>query len=107
MLFRSPKWFYFSIHALHYFYWIVGTFLGGVIGNLIAFNTQGLDFALTALFVVLFLEQMRKRENWIFGLIGVAGALAARLIFGSANMVIPALIGILITLIAGRKLLCR
>lgn len=103
----EPKWFYFSIHLLHYSYWIIGTFVGGMLGNLVTFNTLGLDFALTALFVVLFLEQMRKKENWVFGLIGVAAALVARIAFGSDNMVIPALVGILITLIAGRKLLCR
>lgn len=103
----EPKGFYLAISLLHYCYWIVGTFLGGMLGNFIPFSTQGLDFALTALFVVLFIEQMKKRGNLIFGLIGIATALAARLVFGAANMVLPALAAILVILIAGRTKLCR
>ena len=68
---------------------------------------KGLDFALTALFVVLFLEQMKKKDNWVLGLIGIACALISRLVFGSANMVLPALAIILITLLAGKKKLCN
>ncbi len=103
----EPKYFYLSISLLDYCYWIVGTLLGGILGSLITFNTLGLDFALTALFVVLFLEQMKKIENRILGVIGVAVALIARVLFGSANMVLPALAGILVILIAGRKQICR
>ncbi|NLI53140.1 MAG: branched-chain amino acid transporter AzlC [Clostridiales bacterium] len=103
----EPKGFYLSISLLHYCYWIVGTFLGGVLGNLVTFNMLGLDFALTALFVVLFIEQMKKSGNRIFGFIGIGAALAARLVFGAENMVLPALAAILVILIAGRTKLCR
>lgn len=103
----EPKYFYLSVSLLDYGYWIIGTLLGGILGSLITINTQGLDFALTALFVVLFLEQMKKPENRIFGIIGASIALIARVAFGSANMVLPALAGILVILIAGRKKLCR
>ncbi len=103
----EPRYFYFSISFLHYCYWIIGTLIGGVLGSLITFNTQGLDFALTALFVVLFIEQMKKSENRIFGLIGVVVALASRFIFGADNMVLPALAGVLVILIGGRKKLCH
>ena len=103
----DPKRFFLSVSLLDYAYWVSGTLIGGLLGSMIKFNTKGLDFALTALFVVLFLEQMKKSENRIFGLIGVAVALLARIAFGSANMVLPALAGILVLLIAGRKKLCR
>ena len=59
----AGKDFYFWISLLDYLYWITGTALGGLAGNLITFDTTGLDFALTALFVVLFLEQWKKPEN--------------------------------------------
>ena len=103
----EPKYFYLSISLLDYLYWVGGTLIGGLIGNWMPFDMKGLDFALTALFVVLFLEQMKKKDNWVLGLIGIACALISRLVFGSANMVLPALAIILITLLAGRKKLCN
>ena len=103
----EPKYFYLSISLLDYLYWVGGTLIGGLIGNWMPFDMKGLDFALTALFVVLFLEQMKKKDNWVLGLIGIACSLISRLVFGAANMVLPALAIILITLLAGRKKLCN
>lgn len=103
----EPKYFYLSISLLDYLYWVFGTLLGGLLGGLMPFDMKGLDFALTALFVVLFLEQMKKKGNWMLGLIGIACALLSRFLFGSANMVLPALAIILVTLLAGRKKLCN
>ena len=59
----ARKDFYFWITLLDYLYWVGGTALGGLLGRFITFDTTGLDFALTALFVVLFLEQWKKPEN--------------------------------------------
>ncbi|MEG1930061.1 MAG: AzlC family ABC transporter permease [Anaerovorax sp.] len=101
------KYFYFSISFLDYIYWILGTFLGGLVGSCITFNTTGLDFVLTALFVVLFLEQMKKKENRLSGIIGIGCTIIALSIFGSDNLVIPAMILILLVLSIGRKPLCR
>ena len=103
----EPKYFYLSISLLDYLYWVFGSLLGGLLGGYMPFDMKGLDFALTALFVVLFLEQMKKKGNWILGLIGIACALVSRFVFGAVNMVLPALIIILITLLAGRKKLCN
>ena len=103
----EPKYFYLSISLLDYLYWVGGTLIGGLIGSWMPFDMKGLDFALTALFVVLFLEQMKKKSNWILGMIGIACALISRFVFGAANMVLPALAIILITLLAGRKKLCN
>ncbi len=102
----EAKYFYLSISLLDYLYWVFGTLLGGLLGELMPFDMKGLDFALTALFVVLFLEQIKKKGNWILGLIGVACAMLSRVIFGAENMVLPALAIILIALLAGRKKLC-
>ena len=103
----EPKYFYLGISLLDYLYWVLGTFIGGLIGNWMPFDMKGLDFALTALFVVLFLEQMKKRENWLLGGIGIGCALVSRLVFGAGNMVLPALAIILVSLLAGRKKLCN
>ena len=86
------KAFYFWVSILDYSYWIVGTSIGGIIGGLIEFNTNGLDFVLTALFVVLLIEQWKKKENRIFAIIGVVGTIISRLVFGADNVVIPAMI---------------
>ncbi|MPN26880.1 hypothetical protein SDC9_174306 [bioreactor metagenome] len=102
----DKKYFFFSISLLNYLYWVIGTFIGSILGKFITFNTQGLDFVLTALFVVLFLEQMKKKENRISGLIGVAGTIIGLLIFGGENMVISSMIIILLILLLGRKKIC-
>lgn len=101
------KKFYLAISLLDYCYWVFGTFLGGVAGRYVSFNTKGLDFVLTALFVVLFLEQMKKPENIAFGLIGIAVTVLGLVIFGANQLVLPSMAMLLIVLLAGRKLLCR
>lgn len=98
--------FYFTLSMLHWSYWVIGSILGGLIGNLITINTKGLDFALTALFVVLLLEQLNKAENKIPAGIGVAAATAALLIFKANYFVIPAMALLVTILVVGRKKIC-
>ena len=103
----SRKYFYLSISLLDYSYWILGTLLGGLLGGYITVSTEGVDFALTALFVVLFLEQMKNKKNHLSGLIGIGSALAALVLFGADNLVLPAMgIILAVLLLAGRKELC-
>lgn len=99
--------FYLFISLLDYLYWVFGTFLGGVLGAVISFDTSGMDFALTALFVVLFLEQMKRRENRINGVIGVVGTVLGLVIFGPGNLVIPSMGIILVVLLARRWFACN
>ena len=101
------KDFYFWISLLDYLYWITGTALGGLAGNLITFDTTGLDFALTALFVVLFLEQWKKPENRPAGIIGILCAAVSLVVFRADNMVIPAMALVLAVLLGGRRRLDR
>lgn len=98
--------FYFWISLLDYSYWIIGTALGGLVGGFVPFDTTGMDFALTALFVVLFLEQWYRRENRPAGVAGILCAAAALALFGPDNLVIPAMLLILLVLLGGRKYLC-
>ena len=95
------RWFYFFISLLDWLYWITGSVLGGVAGSLITFNTTGMDFALTAMFVVLFLEQMLKPAKRRAGIMGFACTVAALVAFGANNMVIPAMVLILVLLLLG------
>lgn len=98
--------FYFCLCLLNYSYWIAASALGGLLGSLITFDTTGMDFALSALFVVLFLEQWKKRENRPSGVIGILCAAAALALFGADNMIIPAMVLIVAVLLAGRRKLC-
>lgn len=102
----SRKYFYLSISLLDYIYWVLGTFFGGVAGQLVTFDTTGLDFVLTALFVVLFIEQVKKRGNRLPGLIGLAATAVCLTVFGATRFVIPAMLLILAVLLLGRNKLC-
>ncbi|MEG1999835.1 MAG: AzlC family ABC transporter permease [Evtepia sp.] len=99
----NPKYFFLAVSFLDYFYWILGTFIGGIVGHFMNLSPNGLDFVLTALFVVLFLEQIKKKENRISGLIGLVSTVIALFLFGADNLVIPAMLIILIVLLVGRK----
>lgn len=102
----ARKDFYFWISLLDYSYWVAATALGGLLGRLLTFDTTGLDFALTALFVVLFLEQWKKKENRPAGMIGIACAAVSLAVFGADRLVIPAMVLILAVLLGGRRRLC-
>ena len=95
--------FYLFVTLFAYLYWVGGTLLGGLLGSVIPFSTEGLDFALTALFVVLFLGQLENRDSRVYGLIGTVCSLAVLLVAGADNMVIPSMIVILGVLLIGRK----
>jgi len=97
------KRFYFWISLLDYAYWVTGSAIGGLLGGLLTFNTTGLDFALTALFVVLFMEQWKKSANRPAGLIGIACTVVSLLVFGADNLVIPAMVLIMAVLLGGRR----
>jgi 4-azaleucine resistance transporter AzlC len=100
------KHFYFSVSLLNYLYWVIGSFLGGIAGSFITFDTRGLDFVLTGLFVVLFLEQWKNKQNRIPGIIGIGVTALSLIIFGKDSFIIPAMAMILLALIVGRKKLC-
>ena len=102
----DPTLFYFSMSFLTWLYWVAFSMLGGLAGSLITFDITGIDFALTALFVVLFLEQIIKKENRISGAIGLVCSTAGLAVFGADDMVIPAMLLTLAALLAGRRKLC-
>lgn len=94
----SRGWFMFFIALLDYVYWSAGTILGSLLGNMIPFNTKGLDFALTALFVVIFTDQWKSRKKHEPAVTGVLCTVICLIIFGQNNFVIPSMIGIIAVL---------
>ena len=71
-----------TISILDQSYWVLGCTLGGLIGSAMPINTTGIDFVMTALFVVIFLEQWRVRANRTPALIGLGVSILCRLVFG-------------------------
>lgn len=102
----EAKDFYWAVSLLDMLYWVIPSFLGGILGSFLTINTAGLDFALTALFVMLFIEQLKTRKNAVCGVFGVLAAGASLAVFGADNMVIPAMVLIFAILLGGRKQLC-
>lgn len=99
----NAKWFYFWITFLDYSYWVLASFAGGLLGGLISIDLEGLDFVLTALFVVLFLEQWKEKKNRIPAVIGAACSIASIFIFGPDNFIIPTMIMLAVILICGKN----
>ena len=91
-------WFYFFVSLLNQIYWVSGATIGGLLGSLIHFDTTGLDFVMTAMFVVIFMEQWMKEKHHFSELIGLIAAVGCLLIFGADNFMIPTMICILAAL---------
>lgn len=96
-------WFMFFVTLFNHFYWVSGATLGGLLGNLITFDPKGLDFVMTALFVVIFLEQWLKEKKHASSLIGVLASAACLLLFGADSFLIPTMACILCLLSVFRK----
>jgi 4-azaleucine resistance transporter AzlC len=91
-------WFMFLVALLNRWYWIFGSLLGAFFGGLVDFNTKGLDFALTAMFAVIFLNQWQRRENRPGALAGTACSALMLLLVGPQGFVIPAMALMLLVL---------
>ncbi len=93
----------FFVSLFNQIYWVGGTVLGAVIGSLIRFPSEGIDFALTALFLTVFLEQWLSTKKHAPALLGVGLSALCLLIFGAERFLIPAMLGIALTLCLYRE----
>lgn len=96
-------WFMFFVTLLNHFYWFSGATLGGIFGSLLHFNTEGLEFVMTAMFVVIFIEQWRKERRHTSALLGLALPLLCLILFGADNFIIPAMAALLLALTGLRR----
>lgn len=85
-------WFYFFVTLLNHLYWFAGATLGGLLGNLIHFNTEGLEFVMASMFVVIFLEQWEREKRHISAYIGLAASVLCLLVFGADSFLIPTMV---------------
>ena len=81
----------FLMALLDHSYWIAGCTLGALIGSLITFNVTGVDFAMTALFIVIFTEQWLNNKNHTPALIGAAAGIVFITALGGDKFLLPAL----------------
>ena len=88
-------WFYFFVTLLNQCYWVCGATLGGLFGSLLSFELKGLEFVMTALLAVLFLEQLLKEKDHTSALLGVGLSVVCLVIFGSESFIIPSMLAIL------------
>lgn len=95
-------WFMFFVTLLNQLYWVAGCTLGGLFGSALALSVEGISFAMTALMVVIFMDQWLKDRQHLSALAGAAASVAALLIFGPDNFMIPAMLIILLAVTALR-----
>lgn len=82
--------------------WVIGSFLGGWIGSKLSFDSTGIDFAMTALFTTVFIQQWIDSKSHIPAILGLAATLICRILFGRDLFLIPAMIIIIGVLTAMR-----
>ena len=88
-------WFLFFITLLDYLYWTVSATIGGLIGSLLKFDTSGINFVMTAMFVVIFLDQWLKEKNHVSSIIGLSVSALCLICFGPDSFMIPTMLIIL------------
>ena len=91
----------FLIALFDQLYWVAGSVLGAALGQVLPFDMTGIDFAMTALFVTIFVDQWREAKSHLPAIVGLCSAAVCLLIFGGSNFILPSLIitvGILMAL---------
>ena len=99
----DPARYCFCVTALNHLYWFVSSVLGSCLGQFVTFDTTGMDFVLTALFAVIFLNQWDEKKGHRPALVGVGCTFVCLLLFGSEWFLLPAMGLILGVLLGARK----
>ena len=99
----DEKKYFFLLTLLNQSYWIIGSAVGSLLGSLITFNTAGIEFSMTALFLVVFVDQWKSVKDHTGAVVGVGVSVACLLIFGAENFLIPTMIAITVILTVLRK----
>ncbi len=99
----KSKYYYFYLTALNQSYWVIGTILGALFGSIVEFDTRGLDFSLTALFVVLAIEQYKVNKNFIPFIIGAIASIMAFILVPINSMLIFAILSAIVGMFIFKK----
>ena len=95
--------FLFAIALLDQFYWILGSGIGALLGNIMPFSAEGIDFAMTALFVVIMIDQWMEKKNRVSVLIDLGCGLLCLVIFGADSFILPTMLCTMAILLLGRQ----
>lgn len=95
----DKKKYYVILSLMNQSYWILGSFLGAVLGAALSFNSTGIEFAMTSLFVMIFIEQWETSKDHKPAITGVVCTLVCLIIFGKGSFLIPSMICITIALL--------
>lgn len=90
--------YFFLVSLLDQLYWVAGSAAGALVGSLLPFDSTGIDFSMTALFLVVMTEQWRASRDHTPALVGLGVSLVCLVVFGADNFLIPAMIGITLAL---------
>lgn len=99
----NPKKYYFFLTALNQLYWITGCVSGAVLGMFLPFSSEGIDFAMTALFIVIFMEQWLSAKEHLSAILGIATTVVCLVVFGAEYFIIPSMFLIAVELLVFRK----
>ena len=95
----NRKQLFLAIAGLSHFYWVLGGVLGAILGSAVQFNSKGIDFAMTALFIVIFVDQFLTFPTRTPSVLGVLSGFVCLIFLGSKNMLIPSIAIIIVFLI--------
>ena len=99
----DPHTYCFWVSVFDHCYWIVGSMIGAVLGTVLKINFAGIDFAMTALFVTVFVEQWLSTGQHIPALTGLIATVICRVLFGGDSFLIPSMLAITAILTLGRR----
>ncbi len=96
-------WFMLFVMLLNHIYWVTGAAFGALLGYAVHFDTKGIEFVMTALFLVMFIDQWEKTKNHKPALIGLGCSTICLAVFGSGSFLLPSMACIILCLLAGKK----
>lgn len=97
----------FLVAILDHAYWIIGSIIGAFIGGVLPFDTTGIDFAMTSLFTVIFVEQWQASKSHVPAFLGLGAAALSLALLGPQNFILPAMLAICVMLVALRRQLAK
>lgn len=95
---EDRHWYSFFVSLFNQCYWVIGSIIGSILGSLITFNTAGIDFSMTALFVTVFVEQWLTTKNHLPAIAGLLCSIACRILFVADSFLVLTMITITIVL---------